>query len=192
MVVKDKHSSNPLKRFGTVLGRRRQSTHPYGRASSPERKSSTNIGSTFGGFGKGKSKDREAPGPSDRPSSPLMRLPETPGSPEPPESLNHTRVPSTEAPNGTASEIPYETSPPVPVNGTVHDSIPELIEPMAPPPMEEPKPEVRRLDASTIDHTDVRSPRKMPRVSPYHRQLSMQSLKPSARRGCKCIPFCKM
>lgn len=142
MVVKEKHSSNPLKRFGTVLGRRRQSTHPYGRASSPERKSSTNMGSAFGGFGKGKSKDREAPGPSNRPSSPLRRLPETAGSPEPPESPNHTRLPSTDTPNGTTSEVPYAASAPAPVNGTVHDSIPELIEPMAPPPIEEPKPEV--------------------------------------------------
>jgi hypothetical protein len=185
MIVKEKHSSNPLKRFGTVLGRRRQSTHPYGRASSPERKSSTNIGSTFGGFGKGKSKDREAPGPSDRPSSPLRRLPETPGSPEPPESPNHTRLPSTDVPNGTTSEIPYETSPPAPVNGTVHDSIPELIEPMAPPPMEEPKPEVRCLNASVTHHTNVHSLRKMPRVSLSHHQLSMQSLKPNVRQGCK-------
>jgi hypothetical protein len=150
VVVKEKHSSNPLKRFGTVLGRRRQSTHPYGRASSPERKSSTNIGSAFGGFGKGKSKDREAPGSSsDRPSSPLRRLPETPGSPEPPESPHHTRLPSTDTPNGTAPESAQEVSGPTAVNGTVHESIPELIEPLQPPQIEEPKPEV--CDAPRMD-----------------------------------------
>jgi hypothetical protein len=140
--VKEKHSSNPLKRFGTVLGRRRQSTHPYGRASSPERKSSSNLGSAFSGFGKGKSKDREAPGPSDRPTSPLRQLPETPRSPEPLASSNHSRLPSTENQSGSISEVPFDTSPAA-VNGTVHDSIPELREPLEPPPVEETKAEVR-------------------------------------------------
>lgn len=139
--VKEKHSSNPLKRFGTVLGRRRQSAHPYGRASSPERKSSSNLGSAFGGFGKGKSKDRDAPGTSDRPSSPLRRLPETPQSPEPLESPNHSRLPSTDTPNGTNTEEATDLSASAVTNGTVHDSIPELIEPLSPPPAEEPKAE---------------------------------------------------
>jgi hypothetical protein len=142
MTVKEKHSSNPLKRFGTVLGRRRQSTHPYGRASSPERKSSSNLGSAFSGFGKGKLKDRDAPGPSDRPSSPLRRLPETPQSPEPPESTNHSRLPSTDTPNGTAMETSPEVGGTGAVNGTMRDSIPELIEPLSPPTIEAPKPEV--------------------------------------------------
>jgi hypothetical protein len=144
IAVKEKHSSNPLKRFGTVLGRRRQSTHPYSQAAS-EQKSSSNLGSAFGGFGKGKSKDREAPGTSDRPGSPLRHIQETPHSPEP-ESPNHTRGPSSETPNGAAHDIPLEASTSRTsnvANGIVHDSIPELIEPMAPPPVEETKPEVR-------------------------------------------------
>lgn len=140
--VKEKHSSNPLKRFGTVLGRRRQSTHPYGRASSPERKSSSNLGSAFSGFGKGKSKDRDAPGSSDRPRSPLRQLPETPQSPEPSESPNHSRIPSTDTPNGTNIGGAPDLSASAVTNGTVQDSIPELIEPLSPPPAEEPKAEV--------------------------------------------------
>jgi hypothetical protein len=142
-VKETKHSSNPLKRFGTVLGRRRQSTHPYSQASS-EQKSSSNLGSAFGGFGKGKSKDREAPGSSDRPGSPLRYIAETPRSPEP-ESPNHTRGPSIETPNGAAHDTPLEASTSRTsngANGTVHESIPELIEPLAPPPVEETKPEV--------------------------------------------------
>ncbi|KAL1643815.1 Suppressor of Profilin deletion [Didymella pomorum] len=94
----EKHSSNPLKRFGTVLGRRRQSAHPYGRASSPEAKSSSNLGSAFG-FGKA----------------------------------------------------------PVNVNGTTQDSIPELNEPLAPPPVAEPRAEPEKdaegfsVPPSTLD-----------------------------------------
>ncbi|KAH7410178.1 Muniscin C-terminal mu homology domain-containing protein [Phaeosphaeria sp. MPI-PUGE-AT-0046c] len=135
--VKEKHSSNPLKRFGTVLGRRRQSTHPYGRASSPERKSSSNLGSAFSGFGKGKSKDRDAPGTSDRPSSPLRRLPETPQSPEPSESPSHSRIPSTDTPNGTNTEGGADLSGSAVSNGMAQNSIPELIEPLSPPLAEE-------------------------------------------------------
>ena len=185
--MKEKPSSNPLKRFGTVLGRRRQSTHPYGRASSPERKSSTNIGSAFGGFGKGKSKDREAPGSSDRPNSPLRRLPETPGSPEPPESSNHSRLPSADIPNGTAAEAPHEVNAPIATNGTVHESIPELIEPLQPPQIEEPKPEVCIPTRAQRSSTDMHSLRRTPRAFRSRHQSSMLSRKPSARRGCKYI-----
>jgi hypothetical protein len=160
MTVKEKQSSNPLKRFGTVLGRRRQSTHPYGRASSPERKSSSNLGSAFGGFGKTKSKDREAPGPAERPTSPLARLPETPRSPEPPESPNQTRLPSIETPNGTALNAPLESSAPAAVNGTTQDSIPELIEPLEFTPIELTKPEVRNLFAVYLRRLTYFQPEK--------------------------------
>jgi hypothetical protein len=147
--VQEKHSSNPLKRFGTVLGRRRQSAHPYGRASSPERKSSSNLGSAFSGFGKGKSRDREAPGSSDRPASPLRRQSQTPRSPEPPESPRQTRAPTIETPNGAGPENPLEASGSTSaLNGTVHESIPELREPLPPPPIEEAKPEVCTLGRS--------------------------------------------
>lgn len=137
-----------LKRIGTVLGRRRQSTHPYGRASSPERKSSSNL--PFGGFGKGKSKDRDPPGSSSghshRPVSPLRRLStsrasDVSGSPK------ATRLSSSEKPNGTTSPEPTNdiVSPgPSAVNGTsaTQDTIPELKEPLSPPPAAEVKPEV--------------------------------------------------
>lgn len=158
-VVKEKHSSNPLKRFGTVLGRRRQSTHPYGRASSPERKSSSNLGSAFSGFGKGKSKDRDTPGPSDRPSSPLRRLPETPHSPEP-ESPSHSRLPSTDTPNGTAAEMSPEVGGARPINGTVQDSIPELVEPLSPPVAEAPRPEVCTSSIDMITRLTFEQPEK--------------------------------
>ncbi|KAF2822761.1 hypothetical protein CC86DRAFT_71297 [Ophiobolus disseminans] len=156
--VQEKHSSNPLKRFGTVLGRRRQSAHPYGRASSPERKSSSNnLSSAFGGFGKGKSKDREAPSSADRPVSPLRFQSQTPRSPEPPESPKQTRAPSIETPNGTAADAPLEASGSSAMNGAVHDSIPELREPPPPPPVEEVNPEPEKdaegfsVPPSTID-----------------------------------------
>ncbi|KAF1945674.1 hypothetical protein EJ02DRAFT_451383 [Clathrospora elynae] len=150
--VQEKHSSNPLRRFGTVLSRRRQSTHPYGRATSPERKSSTNVGSAFGGFGKGKSKDRENLGSSlgsslgstaERPTSPLRRLSQTARASERSDSPNLARHPSTDAPNGTIPESPMETSTPDATNGTapVQDSIPELNEPLPPPPVAETKPD---------------------------------------------------
>lgn len=138
-----KHSSNPLKRFGTVLGRRRQSMHPYGRASSPERKSSSNLGAAFGGFGKGKAKDREAPGSSsDRPVSPLRRLSSTPRASDASSSPKQTRQ-SNDRPNGTSPEPAAEAAPSSSaINGTIHDTIPELKEPLSPPPPPETKPEV--------------------------------------------------
>ncbi|KAH7378223.1 Muniscin C-terminal mu homology domain-containing protein [Pyrenochaeta sp. MPI-SDFR-AT-0127] len=146
--VQEKHSSNPLKRFGTVLGRRRQSQHPYGRASSPDRKSSSNLGSAFSGFGKGKSKDRENLGASlgsssERPISPLRRISSATRGPQRSESPTHTRIPSTETPNGTDPEIPVETSGSSAINGNapVQDTIPELNEPLSPPPIAEAKPE---------------------------------------------------
>ncbi|CAO2654130.1 Nn.00g108630.m01.CDS01 [Neocucurbitaria sp. VM-36] len=166
--IQEKHSSNPLKRFGTVLGRRRQSQHPYGRASSPERKSSSNLGSAFSGFGKGKSKDRDALGSSlgssmgsssERPRSPLRRLSSAARASQRSDSPNHTRLPSTEAPNGTIAESPMEPNESSAVNGTapVQDSIPELKEPLSPPPVAETKPEPEKdaegfsVPPSTID-----------------------------------------
>ncbi|PSN64305.1 hypothetical protein BS50DRAFT_575755 [Corynespora cassiicola Philippines] len=145
--VKDaKHSSNPLKRFGTVLGRRRQSTHPYGRALSPERKSSSNLGAAFSGFGKGKSKERDPPGSSsgDRPVSPARRLSTTPRPSDASSSPKQTRPSSTDRPNGTSAEPTSEAGPSSSaINGTaaVQDSIPELKEPMPAPQEAETKPE---------------------------------------------------
>jgi hypothetical protein len=145
----EKHSSNPLKRFGTVLGRRRQSAHPYGRATSPDRNSSSNLGSVFGGFGKGKAKDRDNQGSSlsataERPTSPLRRLSQRPTTSQRSDSPSLTRQASTEAaPNGTIPESPAETDAPGAVNGTApaQDSIPELKEPLPLPPVIETQPE---------------------------------------------------
>ncbi|KAH7091153.1 Muniscin C-terminal mu homology domain-containing protein [Paraphoma chrysanthemicola] len=153
--VQEKHSSNPLKRFGTVLGRRRQSAHPYGRASSPERKSSSNLGHAFSGFGKGKSKDRETTSAAGRPGSPLRQ--DTPRPSEPPESPLQTRLPSTDTPNGTTTDTPLDTSVPSVTNGTAQESIPELREPLAPPPLAAPQAEPEKdaegfsVPPSTID-----------------------------------------
>jgi hypothetical protein len=147
--VPEKHSSNPLKRFGTVLGRRRQSAHPYGRATSPERKSSTNnLGSAFGSFGKGKAKNNENLGSSlsstaERPTSPLRRLSQRASASVRSDSPSLTRQASTDAPNGTIPELVEETSTAGPTNGAAHvqDSIPELKEPLSPPPAAETQPE---------------------------------------------------
>lgn len=161
MTEEEKHSSNPLKRFGTVLGRRRQSAHPYGRASSPDAKSSSNLGSAFG-FGKGKNKEKDLPPPSssaDRPRSPLRRLSSrreserapSPDRPPPSKDINE--------PNGTSSNE-HETMPaiaPVNVNGATQDSIPELNETLAPPPVAEPRAEPEKdaegfsVPPSTLD-----------------------------------------
>ncbi|KAI4674169.1 hypothetical protein J4E81_006313 [Alternaria sp. BMP 2799] len=146
--VPEKHSSNPLKRFGTVLGRRRQSAHPYGRAQSPDRQSSSNLGSAFSGFGKGKSKKGDNQGSSlpptaERPISPL-RQSQRPSTSQRSDSQSITRQASTDvAPNGPTPESTVETDAPAAVNGTapVQESIPELKEPLPPPPVTETQPE---------------------------------------------------
>jgi hypothetical protein len=142
--AQEKQSSNPLKRIGTVLGRRRQSTHPYGRAASPDRKSSANIGSAFSGFGKGKSKDRDnqvssLPSTAERPTSPLKNF-QRPSTSQGSDSPGLTQQTSSEAaPNGTipssSVETEKETEPPSAVNGTasVQEPIPEINEPMVAP-----------------------------------------------------------
>ncbi|KAF2115567.1 Muniscin C-terminal mu homology domain-containing protein [Lophiotrema nucula] len=149
-----------LKRFGTVLGRRRQSVHPYGRASSPEgKKSSSNLGSAFSGFGKGKSKERDAPSSSsDRPVSPARRLSLTPRASDASSSPKQIRRSSTDRPNGTSpeptNELPSSSNA---INGTMQESIPELNEPLSPPPASEPVPEPEKdsegfsVPPSTID-----------------------------------------
>jgi hypothetical protein len=151
-----KHSSNPLKRFGTVLSRRRHSVHPYGRAGSPERKSSSNLGSTFGGFGKGKPKERDTTGsPSPRPASPLRRISSTPRASDVSGSPKQTRQSSSDRPNGTVPESATDAAPTSSgVNGTAQDSIPELKEPMPPPPSSEPQPEVTMLNLHYKDEAD--------------------------------------
>ncbi|KAF1973412.1 hypothetical protein BU23DRAFT_554400 [Bimuria novae-zelandiae CBS 107.79] len=142
-----KHSSNPLKRFGTVLNRRRQSMHPYGRQASPERKSNSNLGSAFGGFGKMRSRDRDAASSSaDRPGSSATGA--TPRPSDASGSPKYTRKSSADRANGASPEPVEEraASPipaPAPVNGTTttHDTIPELVEPLSAPSTEEIKPE---------------------------------------------------
>lgn len=141
-----KHSGlSSLKRFGTVLGRRRQSAHPYGRASSPERKSSSNLGAAFSGFGKGKSKERDATNLSpDRPVSPARRPSSTPRPSDASGSPKQTRKSNSDRINGTASPEPVSEPIPGPsnTNGTTQDTIPELKEPLSPPPAADLKPDV--------------------------------------------------
>ncbi|KAF2687998.1 hypothetical protein K458DRAFT_295533 [Lentithecium fluviatile CBS 122367] len=148
-----KHSSNPLKRFGTVLSRRRHSVHPYGRALSPERKSSSNLGSAFSGFGKGKGKDRDTTGSSSpRPASPLRRISSTPRASDVSSSPKQTRQSSGDRPNGTAPEPTNDAGPSSSaINGTAQESIPELKEPIPPPQPSEPQPEpVKDSDGFTV------------------------------------------
>lgn len=135
-----------LKRFGTVLGRRRQSTHPYGRSMSPERKSSSNLGATFASFGnRGKLKEGSHPSPSDRPVSPARRLSEnrsTPRASDASSSPKQIRRSSSERPNGTSAESSNETpATSTFVNGTARESIPELQEPLQPAIQSAPQPE---------------------------------------------------
>ncbi|KAL6156910.1 Suppressor of Profilin deletion [Exserohilum turcicum] len=142
--AQEKHSSNPLKRFGTVLGRRK-SAHPYGRATSPDRKSSANLGSAFSGFGKGKAKKNEEPALSstaERPTSPLKRLSQQASQTS--ESPSLTRQASPEpAANGTIPEstleMEEEAEEPRAVNGTssAPEPIPEVDESAPPVPTKE-------------------------------------------------------
>lgn len=167
-----KHSSNPLKRFGTVLNRRRQSMHPYGRQPSPERKSNSNLGSSFPGFGKIKSKDRTAGENSsaagaDRPGSSATGATPRPSDASAGGSPRQTRKSSIERTNGMSPE-PFEererdgAASPTPATavavngtGTTHDTIPELIEPMSPPAQEDVKPEVRILIQYSLLYYEV-------------------------------------
>ncbi|KAF2711350.1 hypothetical protein K504DRAFT_522651 [Pleomassaria siparia CBS 279.74] len=134
-----------LKRLGTVLGRRRQSVHPYGRAMSPERKSATNlatnIGSSFPGFGKGKAKEREPPGSSSGPpASPSRRLSLISRNSDASGSPKQTRRSSgdKDKTNGTGIDQTNDTGPSSSlVNGTAQESIPELKEPLSPPSVPE-------------------------------------------------------
>lgn len=167
MTEEEKHSSNPLKRFGTVLGRRRQSAHPYGRASSPEPKSSsTNLGSAFG-FGKNKNKDKDKdkdkdlPPPtssSDRPRSPLRRLSSRRESERAPSPDRPPPSRDLEVPNGLGATGSNDNDTnAAPINGTTQDTIPELKEPFIPPPAAEPKAEPEKdaegfsVPPSTLD-----------------------------------------
>jgi F-BAR domain only protein len=123
-----------LNRFKTVLGRRRQSTFPYTKGASPERKtSSTNLGSSF--FGKGKNKDSSKS--TDRPGSPSRRMSEQRSqiasrASDISASPKQSRVSgqSADKPNGTAEANEAGPSSDL-MNGT-KATIPELQEPLQP------------------------------------------------------------
>ncbi|KZF25203.1 hypothetical protein L228DRAFT_280460 [Xylona heveae TC161] len=70
-----------LKRLGTVIGRRRQSATPYGRPSSPDKRSTSNL-ETFARAGS--SRDQSHISASPRGSSPHLPLPSTREEAEPP------------------------------------------------------------------------------------------------------------
>ncbi|OCK78258.1 hypothetical protein K432DRAFT_332433 [Lepidopterella palustris CBS 459.81] len=137
-VQETKHGGlHSLKRFGTVLRSRRQSTHPYGRNISPERKSASNLGATFASFGnRGKAKEGSFPIPADRPGSPSRRLSgsrPTPRASDGSSSPKQARRTSSDKPNGTSLELNNEPSMSSAfVNGTARESIPELQEPLQP------------------------------------------------------------
>lgn len=125
-VNEHKHSGlQSLKRFGTVLGRRK-SGHPYGRSSSPDRKSSTNLSSAFSGFGKKKDRDMPSPAPDRRPVSPMRRL-STPKEEVSPRQMRHS---GDDRRNGTlaAEPVAEPIRPATATNGTTHETIPELNE----------------------------------------------------------------
>lgn len=163
-VPEPKQSSNPLKRFGTVLSRRRQSVHPYGRASSPERKSSSNLTSAFGGFGKGKAKERDnGESSANRPVSPLRRLSSrnsaTPRASDVSASPKQSR--QSDHPNGSTLEPVVSSEGGPSVNGTAaHETIPELKEPFSPPPAAEAQPEVGFLSTAYKKNSNPVQPEK--------------------------------
>lgn len=172
--------------------------HPYGRQSSPERKSNANLGSGFPGFGKIRSKDRDTAGSSiDRPGSSATGATPRPSDASSPKHARKSSV-DPDRPNGTSPE-PFEeraaspTPAPAGVNGTTHDTIPELIEPLAPPHSEEPRPEVLlvRVNVLYIVLTSVNSPRRTMKGSRNLRLLLMQSRKLRLRQeklDCKSFP----
>ncbi|KAF2203062.1 hypothetical protein GQ43DRAFT_500549 [Delitschia confertaspora ATCC 74209] len=131
-----------LKRFGTVLGRRK-STHPYGRPLSPERKSSSNnLSAAFSGFGKGKGKE-PVPNSPDRPVSPARRMSATPRAMDVSASPKQTRRLSNDRPNGPSTDSIGESSSSA-MNGThqTHqETILELKEDLVPPATAELVPE---------------------------------------------------
>ncbi|KAF1981192.1 hypothetical protein K402DRAFT_342919 [Aulographum hederae CBS 113979] len=124
-----------LKRLGTVLGRpknRRGSSQPYGRTSSPERKSASNLGSAFSSFGRSGRSKEAPPTPSlprqDSSSRQLEDIPSSPRASEATSAAQTTRK-SNEQPNGSASEPIAEESGPTYLNGT---SLTGLQEPLQP------------------------------------------------------------
>ncbi|KAK3062486.1 hypothetical protein LTS18_003968, partial [Coniosporium uncinatum] len=133
-----------LKRLGTVLGRTPKSKDkkalPYGRPSSPERKSSSNLGATFSSFGRSGGRSRDAP-----PTPSLPRLNSSRGDTQPVSSSPPPRLPEpvsepvesreiAERPNGA---LPTFYEPPTSdiTNGTQASGgggIPDLPEPLQP------------------------------------------------------------
>ena len=109
--------------------RRRQSVHPYGQASSPERKkSSSNLGSAFGRFGRRESHQNldsqlSPPSTSGRPSTGPSQSPRASDSGPPPIQEHQ----SSEGPNGISSETNGETSAGL-VNGAETASTSQLPE----------------------------------------------------------------
>jgi len=134
-----------LKRLGTVLGRTPKSKDkkalPYGRPSSPERKSSSNLAATFSSFSRSGGRSRDAP-----PTPSLPRLNSSRGDIQPVSSSPPPRLPepvldppetreTAERPNGTLPT--FMDAPPASdfTNGTqAFDSggIPHLPEPLQP------------------------------------------------------------
>ncbi|KAF2402419.1 hypothetical protein EJ06DRAFT_507266 [Trichodelitschia bisporula] len=139
---KARPSFGGLKRLGTVIGRRRQSTHPYGPSMSPERKkSSSNIGNAFGHFGKKK----EAHQPADSQLAPPPAQAQAESSPRPSDSMPSPELEhaAPERVNGTTTlleSVAESDTLPGLSNGT-QDAPPKLQEPLQPTPAFTPVPE---------------------------------------------------
>ncbi|KAF2753694.1 hypothetical protein EJ05DRAFT_480168 [Pseudovirgaria hyperparasitica] len=133
-IQEPKSSSKPsgLKRFTTVLGRRRQSIHPYEkRGPSPEQKSSGNLASSL--FGR--RKDKEAPQSPERQRSPTRQLADLPeSSTEQAQSpvVPHIPPDKTERPNGLGLQNDTDALGSLTNGAATTTSIPRLQEPLQP------------------------------------------------------------
>lgn len=143
---KKKGGLSGLKRgLGTVIGRRRQSIHPYQQNASPERKkSSNNIGSAFGRFRQSHQQIGEqhlSPPPTGRTFS--SDGPESPrASNEPPPNLERVASYTSDRANGTPLQSVAETNGSTGLtNGAAsgsHSALPQPLMPSAPISSSEP------------------------------------------------------
>jgi hypothetical protein len=135
----DKGGKFGLKRLGTVIGRRRQSTNPYSQSRSPERKKSSSDvrSSPFSRFTRKESHQQLGTVPSP-PQTAQSTFEEPSGSRSPDtgaQQLNPITSVSSQGINGTNLETVSETEHvPAPVNGT-RGAVLALQEPLQPSPV---------------------------------------------------------
>ncbi|KIW02971.1 uncharacterized protein PV09_05632 [Verruconis gallopava] len=132
----EKGSKFGLKRLGTVIARRRQSTNPYAQSRSPERKkSSSDVRSPFGRFARKEHSHQPletVPSPPRTANSGFEETPASRSSNAPPQMEPLTNVTS-DGTNGTNLETVHEQSTmSEPVNGTANAPVGVLQEPLQP------------------------------------------------------------